>query len=68
MGKILRDSEQAKWLDLADGFFRQGDFQAMRACAREILEREPADLDGRALLAQASFYLGDETAARELAG
>lgn len=62
----MRDSEQEKWLDLADGFFRQGDFRAMRACAREILEQSAENLDGRALLAQASLYMGEEKAAREL--
>ncbi len=62
----MADREKEKWLDLSDAFFRQGDFQGMRACARELLEQEEDDLDGRALLAQASFYLGDEEMARDI--
>ena len=51
----MKDSEQEKWLDLADGFFRQGDFQAMRACAREMLEQ-----DGILMTAVDTGWITDE--------
>ncbi len=54
--------KKAEYLTTADRFFRHGDFRAMRACAREILSHDLDDLDGLALLAQASFYLGEEDA------
>ncbi|MCR5558772.1 MAG: hypothetical protein K6F62_00225 [Schwartzia sp.] len=38
----------------------------MRACAREILAHDLDDLDALALLAQASYYLGEEDAAERI--
>ncbi len=56
---IMTQDEKEQWLCLADKFFSQGDFRAMRACAREILAMDAEDADGLALLAQASLYLGE---------
>ena len=61
------DAEKESWLTLADKFFYTGDFKAMRACAREALEKDAADLDAQVILAEASLYMGEEAAAKELA-
>lgn len=58
--------EKEAWLTSADTFFLTGDFKGMRACAREILSHNLDDLDGLALLAQASYYIGDEETAERL--
>ncbi len=55
----IEPDKKTEWLLTADRFFANGDFKAMRACAREILAHDLDDFDGLALLAQASVYLGD---------
>ncbi len=57
----LERDKKTEWLLTADRFFANGDFKAMRACAREILAHDLDDFDGLALLAQASLYMGDST-------
>lgn len=52
-----------EWLETAARFCRDGDFKGMRACAREILAHDLDDVDGQALFAQASLYLGEEDTA-----
>ena len=61
-----RQSEKTEWMTTAERFLLQGDFKAMRACAREILARNLDDMDGLALLAEASLYLGEVDAAVRL--
>ncbi|MGN0940070.1 MAG: hypothetical protein ACI4OA_00020 [Selenomonadaceae bacterium] len=56
----MEQQKKIEYLTTADKFFHHGDFLAMRACAREILSHDLDDLDGLALLAQASLYLGEE--------
>ncbi len=58
--------KKEEWLETAAGFFHSGDFKGMRACAREILAHNLEDVDGQALLAQASLYLGEEEAAEKV--
>lgn len=58
--------KKAEWLATAIQFMDDGDFKAMRACAREILSHDLDDPDGLALFAQASLYLGDIDQARRL--
>lgn len=53
----MGQTEKASWIQTAERFLTQGDFRAMRACAREILARDLDDMDGLALLAEASLYL-----------
>ncbi|MBQ7515268.1 MAG: hypothetical protein IJS96_03210 [Schwartzia sp.] len=55
----IEADKKIEWLLTADRFFANGDFKAMRACAREILSHDLDDFDGLALLAQASLYLGE---------
>lgn len=55
-----------EWLETAARFFRDGDYKGMRACAREILNHDPDDVDGQALFAQASLYLGEEETAEDI--
>ncbi len=63
------DMESAKpvskeeWLETSARFCRDGDYKGMRACAREILAHDLDDVDGQALFAQASLYLGEEDTA-----
>lgn len=66
--RVLKTKKEQKeeWLRTADNFFLHGDFKAMRASAREILAHDLDDLDGLALLAQASYYLGEEGSAQRL--
>ena len=52
-----------EWLETAVRFCHEGDFKGMRACAREILSHDMDDVDGQALFAQASLYLGEEETA-----
>ena len=65
----VEDMESAKqtskeeWLETAARFCHDGDFKGMRACAREILAHDLDDVDGQALFAQASLYLGEEETA-----
>ena len=63
--RIDADIEQNKeeWLETAARFCHDGDFKGMRACAREILAHDMDDVDGQALFAQASLYLGEEETA-----
>ena len=61
-----KKEQNEEWLRTADNFFLQGDFKAMRASARERLAHDLDDLDGLALLAQASYYLGEEGSAQRL--
>lgn len=60
----IGQEKKREWLETAERFFAAGDFKAMRACAREILTHDLDDLDGLALFAQASLYLGEEDQAR----
>lgn len=62
----IKQEEKEDWLNKANNFFLEGDFKAMRACAREILAHDLDDLDALALLAQASYYLGEEDAAERI--
>lgn len=55
-----------EWLETAARFFRDGDYKGMRACAREILTHDSEDVDGQALFAQASLYLGEEETAEDI--
>ena len=55
-----------EWLATAWQFFHDGDFNGMRACAREILSHDMDDVDGQALFAQASLYLGEEETAENI--
>ena len=58
---IKKNKEE--WLETAVRVYRDGDFKGMRACAREILAHDMDDVDGQALFAQASLYLGEEETA-----
>ena len=60
----IGEEKKREWLETADRFFEAGDFKAMRACAREILTHDLDDLDGLALFAQASLYMGEAEQAR----
>lgn len=62
----MMDLEVIKdWTKSAEGCFARGDFKAMRACGREILEAKPHDAEGLALAAEASVYLQDFDTAKE---
>lgn len=58
-----KKADKEHWLASAARFFHDGDFAGMRACAREILSHDLDDVDGQALFAQASLYLGEEETA-----
>lgn len=58
-----KTADKAGWLRAAAQFCHDGDFSGMRACAREILTHDLDDVDGQALFAQASLYLGEEETA-----
>ena len=53
-----------RWLELSEKFAAQGDFQAMKACANEILELNAADADGYVVQAEAALYMQDLGVAR----
>ena len=61
-----QNNNKEEWLNTAVRFCREGDFKGMRACAREILSHDMDDVDGQALFAQASLYLGEEETAEGL--
>ncbi len=58
-----KPADKEEWLRAAARFCHDGDFKGMRACAREILAHDMDDVDGQALFAQASLYLGEEETA-----
>ena len=58
-----KQTSKEEWLETAARFCHDGDFKGMRACAREILAHDLDDVDGQALFAQASLYLGEEETA-----
>ena len=61
-----KKTDKAEWLAAAARFCHDGDFKGMRACAREILAHDFDDVDGQALFAQASLYLGEEETAESV--
>ncbi|MBR1553259.1 MAG: hypothetical protein IJ631_04520 [Schwartzia sp.] len=61
--EAAKPTGKEEWLGTAARFCHDGDFKGMRACAREILAHDLDDVDGQALFAQASLYLGEEETA-----
>ena len=61
-----KKTDKEEWLAAAARFCHEGDFKGMRACAREILAHDFDDVDGQALFAQASLYLGEEETAESV--
>ena len=59
----MDDKEQT--LALSVKFARQGDFKAMRACAREVLSADADDIEGQIIFAEASIYLGSRETAEQ---
>ena len=51
--------ETVNWLNLADKFASEGNPQGMRACARELWEKDArTKLEGEAVMAEAALYSG----------
>lgn len=51
--------EKEDWLRSAEIAKEAGDFRAMRACAREILETESGDIDALCIFAEATLLAGE---------
>ena len=57
--------DKVAWMCTAETARAKGDFKAMRACAREILEAAPGDIDGLCIFAEATLLAGDTEEARK---
>lgn len=51
--------EKREWLHSAEVARAEGDYKAMRACAREILEQEAGDLDALCIFTEATLLSGE---------
>lgn len=61
----MEQEKEKEWLQSAEGFFSRGDLQSMRACGRQLLEEDPQNAEGLALVAEASVYMQDFDTAEE---
>ena len=57
--------EKEEWLHSAELARKSGDFKAMRACAREILEIEAGDVDALCIFAEATLLAGEVEEAKK---
>lgn len=57
--------DRKNWLGIANRFAGQGDFRGMRASAKEALLQDPGSADAYAVMAEASFYMGEREEARK---
>lgn len=57
--------DKKNWLSIANRFADQGDFRGMRASAKEALLQDPGSADAYAVMAEASFYMGEKEEARK---
>ena len=57
--------DKENWIGIANRFANQGDFRGMRASAKEILQIVQEDADAYAIMAEASFYMGEREQAKE---
>lgn len=55
----MNTDEVKQWVETAERMLAKGEMDGMRACGRELLEQGENCIEGLAVVAEASVYLGD---------
>lgn len=62
----MKSDEKMQWIETAEHMLAKGELEGMRACGRELLEQRENSIEGIAIIAEASVYLGDFTEAEAM--